>query len=223
MSTLKEKAMVVMLPTKKVYQGYNLFKTPMSEIKGNQLIRVTELRFQKIEEEATIDEFSSTFKSWIPQGIYIITNQKPSIGDWSLNLNSNYEHKEICHIDNEYEQSYVQNPNNDCRKIIISNDPRLGIAEPSDGFLRKFESQYNKKSPIQEVVVEYQLRWQHTPKEEKKLVTKNNVAKISPLKDSFTRAEVESLMKQSFNAGYQNHLGTQVLDLNQWCKKTLPL
>lgn len=53
----------------------------------------------------------------------IILDKKPKVGDWSINVNSPYEHMELCKIDNLVElESYVDRPINSCRKAFVVGD-----------------------------------------------------------------------------------------------------
>jgi hypothetical protein len=77
-----------------------------------------------------------------PQNLYITSDEKPEDGDWGINLNSPYEHKELCRIDNQIElERYVQKTGNDCKKIILTTDQDLikdGVQAIDDEFLEWF-------------------------------------------------------------------------------------
>jgi hypothetical protein len=74
--------------------------------------------------------------------IYITSNEEIKEGDWVINLNSPYEHKELCRIDNQIElERYVQKTGNDCKKIILTTDQDLikdGVQAIDDEFLEWF-------------------------------------------------------------------------------------
>ena len=74
--------------------------------------------------------------------IYIISNEEIKIGDWCVNINSVYDHKEICRIDNQAElERYAQKVGNNCKKIILTTDPDLikdGVQAIDDDFLDFF-------------------------------------------------------------------------------------
>lgn len=83
--------------------------------------------------------------------LYVVSDEKPEIGDYSINLNSPYDHKELCTIDNEFElERYVMsNKGSDCRKVIMSTDPLIGKTIP-----KEFVDQYNDTgNPIETVLV----------------------------------------------------------------------
>lgn len=106
------------------------------------------------------------------QHLYILSNEKPSIGDWSINLNSPHPHKELCRIDNKKElDNYINNPKNKCRKIIATTDKSLimkkdivggfktGLAlpQPSQFFIKVFVESHYGSEPITQVMVEYEV------------------------------------------------------------------
>jgi hypothetical protein len=76
------------------------------------------------------------------QNIYITSDEEIKVGDWCINLNSSYEHKELCRIDNQIElERYAQKIGNDCKKIILTTDPDLiedGVQSIDDEFLEWF-------------------------------------------------------------------------------------
>lgn len=86
--------------------------------------------------------------------IYITSNKEIKIGDWTVNLNSLYAHKELCRIDNQLElERYAVKISNDCKKIILTTDPELikdGILAIDDEFLKWF----GKNSSCEEVKVD---------------------------------------------------------------------
>ena len=77
-----------------------------------------------------------------PQNIYITNSEEIKEGDWCINLNSPYEHKELCRIDNQIElERYAKKLGNDCKKIILTTDQALikdGVQAIDDEFLNWF-------------------------------------------------------------------------------------
>ena len=102
------------------------------------------------------------------------------------------------------------------KKIIASTDTSLGLPSPSEDFILKFIAEYNKNTPITEVMVEYEEEYFYTVgdaywqkcdvitysakstevntfvKSELKLKVKNNTIILK--KDTFTREEVLKLL-----------------------------
>jgi hypothetical protein len=74
--------------------------------------------------------------------MYIISDEEIKEGDWSINLNSPYAHKEVCRIDNQIElERYVQKTVNNCKKIILTDNKDLikdGVQAIDDEFLEWF-------------------------------------------------------------------------------------
>jgi hypothetical protein len=79
---------------------------------------------------------------WGNQNIYITSDEEIKSGDWCINLNSPYQHKELCRIDNQIElERYAQKTGNACRKIILTTDQDLiadGVQGIEDSFLEWF-------------------------------------------------------------------------------------
>jgi hypothetical protein len=84
--------------------------------------------------------------------IYITSDEEIKKGDWCINLNSSYEHKELCRIDNQIElERYAQKIGNDCKKIILTTDQDLisnGIKQISDDVLLKIIENINSGKNI---------------------------------------------------------------------------
>lgn len=76
------------------------------------------------------------------QNIYITNEEKIKEGDWVVNFNSIYAHKELCRIDNQLElKRYAKKASNDCKKIILTTDQDLikdGVQAIDDEFLEWF-------------------------------------------------------------------------------------
>ena len=131
----------------------------------------------------------------IGKELFITSDEEIKEGDWCINLNSPYKHKELCRIDNQIElERYAKKIGNNCKKIILTTDQDLiadGVQAIDDEFLEWFV-----KNPSCEKVeigegVRYEDEWidnedggeifQHQycsykiiiPKEEPKFVTVN--------------------------------------------------
>ena len=77
-----------------------------------------------------------------PQNMYITSDEEIKEGDWCINLNSPYKHKELCRIDNQIElERYAKKIGNNCKKIILTTDQDLindGVQAIDDEFLEWF-------------------------------------------------------------------------------------
>ena len=91
------------------------------------------------------------------QHIYITSDEEIKEGDWCINLNSPYKHKELCRIDNQLElERYAVKIGNNCKKIILTTDPDLikdGVQAIDDKFLEWFV----KNPSCEEVELEVDL------------------------------------------------------------------
>lgn len=105
--------------------------------------------------------------------LYFTSNEKPGVGDWSINLNSPHKHMELCKIDNDIElERYVNKDGNDCRKIIATTDkylnqygimcadkniarPCINIPQPPQSFLKE----YVNTEGVDKVFVEVDKNW----------------------------------------------------------------
>jgi hypothetical protein len=74
-----------------------------------------------VKDESSIEESNDrSGLSGLPYRMCIVLDEKPRIGDWSINVTSQYEHMELCKIDNQTElERYVDNPNHNCKKAFI--------------------------------------------------------------------------------------------------------
>lgn len=76
---------------------------------------------------------------WYNVNMYITSNEEIKVGDWCINLNSPYPHKELCRIDYHLElERYTKKTGNDCKKIILTTDQDLikdGVQSINDEFL----------------------------------------------------------------------------------------
>jgi hypothetical protein len=74
--------------------------------------------------------------------IYITSDEEIKVGDWVINLNSPYAHKELCRIDNQLElERYAKKTSNNCKKIILTTDQDLikkGVQDIVSHFLEWF-------------------------------------------------------------------------------------
>ena len=102
--------------------------------------------------------FADTPSSFKTQYIYITSDEEIRIGDWTINLNSTYSHKELCRIDNQLElERYAKKIGNNCKKIILTTDQDLikdGVQAIDDEFLEWFV----KNPSCEYVKVIYKMR-----------------------------------------------------------------
>jgi hypothetical protein len=165
--------------------------------------------------------------------LYIISDEKPKVGDWSINLNSQYAHKELCSIDNEIElKNYVNSVGNDCRKIIATTDPSLGLPSPSESFIKAYIEAYNNGNVIEDVLIEVECpqcqEWGYVSQcrnncNQKFLQPKlkdNNII-IRKVKDSWTREEVQQLLSDLGADLYHKRIGNGLASIEKWIEENL--
>lgn len=150
-----------------------------------------------------------------PQYLYIVSNDKIQPNDWCLLFDS------LGHIfssiPGQYKPRLGHVLNDGLRKIIASTDPKLELPRPSDAFIKK----YCEAQGIDEVLVEYEevthiispygdshehnaalaaLKPSNIIGSEIKLkVAKDNTITIKPVKNSWTRDEMETLLHQMYS------------------------
>jgi len=151
--------------------------------------------------------------------LYILSDEKPKVGDWSINLNSRHAHKELCRIDNEIElERYVNKVGNNCKKIIATTDSSLWLHDDTvpypktktlpqipHQFIEHFIVEYNKSNVIDKVLVEVKYNELYPMVQNNNFkVTLNQSNEISILteqKQVFTREEVIEFCKKAKNFG----------------------
>ena len=156
--------------------------------------------------------------------LYITTDDEIKSGDWCIVLDSNPFIKQATADDIGFE---------DIKKIIATTDPKLivftklqsdlgdvnmqkaqRLPQPSKAFIEKF----CKVGGIDEVDVEYDNYEHHHDVEDdwRPKVDSHNEITIHPIKDSWTREEVVSLLQ---NMGGNAMLPPEEVD--QWIKENL--
>lgn len=166
------------------------------------------------------DSFSSH------QHLYIVSDEEIKEGDAYYNIIRN----EIQICENYIEVSSLKHAPEHAKKVIATTDTSLKIVEgdilpngsigtvsrypePSQSFIDKYITEYNKGDMITDVMVEYQdfdinyLIESRTGKTsqtltEPKVNPKDNTVTIKRVKDSWTREEVELLCKNAYIEGF---------------------
>lgn len=113
------------------------------------------------------DDFRKNYEvynSLIPQHLHFLSNEKFKEGDYVYH-NSGYVSKVLGFNMDAVKLEDAQRWTKDCKKIISSTDSSLiifqgaginfPIPSPSDSFVQKFISEYNKGNIIKRVLVEY--------------------------------------------------------------------
>jgi hypothetical protein len=224
MGSLKKKANVVMLSTKKTNSKNSIIT--YSEISSGceQSGWYSELRLKN---EQRLGDFS-----WYiiknPHHLYITSDDEIKEGDWFIKMNHKggkptlYQESKKAFMNSEWLNS---SDVNDCFKIITTTDKSLGLPEPSPAFIQKYISDHNKGNIITEVMVEY---LQYSDEELYKItelkVDSNNCITITKVKDSYSREEVKQLLLDccgEVSASDGKLLGKTPVELYKWIEENL--
>ncbi len=227
MSVLKEKAQVIMLPSKDNAGSILLYKP-----------------------EGTLQYFTNKYwsnKDLFKQHLYIVSDEEIKGGEWFINLK---EKQVLLARDNKNDLShYKLNPQR-FKKVIATTDSSLKIhqsncvhyntnkvincccpslPQSSQGFIEKYIKEYNKGNIITDILVEYENLLIENPNSDgcaiphykKQLkVSKDNTITIHPIKNSWDRKEVIDKLKKLL--GYVEDLnGYQGINLDEWTKHNL--
>lgn len=136
---------------------------------------------------------------WQPIHLNIISNEEIKEGDWC------YDELRIC----LWRKTKEITCNGEIyHKIIATTDKSLGLPQPSQSFIQKYVSEYNKGNIITEMMIEYENSkpYSTSGKEfgskefiEANLqvkVDKDNTITIKKVKDSWSREEVMVLLNK---------------------------
>lgn len=151
--------------------------------------------------------------SYEPQNIYILSDEEIKEGDFIIYpakrgvLRDERDVLGVTRVETIYfyKGTKFLTHNNDknkavsayCKKIIASTDKLLNLSEPSQSFIEKYVSEYNKGNVIEWVNVEYEEYTETTYEYgidssvpiSKLKVRPDNTIIIHPIKDSYTREE----------------------------------
>lgn len=149
---------------------------------------------------------SPTLETSIAQHLYITSDEEIKNGDivYEKLIPKIISSRKIRRF------STLSDNSHGCKKVITSTDESLGLARPSDSFIKAYIKAYNEGKPITEVMVQYEsinvnhdtdfaIRYITQPK-----VAPDNTITIRSAKDSWTREEVIELCKKAFNNGWEN-------------------
>ena len=142
-----------------------------------------------------------------PQHLYITSDDEIKEGDCMYDTSENTTYKNIGQGVSGY-------------KIIATTDKSLGLPQPSKAFIEK----YCKVGGINEVVVDYVEYSDSQVFHFMPFVNTNNEIIIHPVKDNYSKEEVERLCRLSFGsgvkAGRSNSIGLQDFE-NIWINQNL--
>jgi len=216
-----KKAQIIMLPTNK-----------------SKLIKVINPDMRISLHKNLVDKESKTV--FQAQHLYIISDDEIKEGDWCLEGSEVFQVEEFNLITGICRDS-KGNPfiTDACEKIIATTDNSLkrvvGIGtfaplpQPSQQFIEQYIEAYNKGEVITDVLIEYKNNYDlhyYTPAggiecckkidNWKLLINPDNTINIKPIKDSWNREEVETLLMLAFNSKRSS-----ITRQEEWIKENL--
>lgn len=152
--------------------------------------------------------------------LYFLSDEEIKEGDWYINLSNNFIGQEVSV---NILASIKLNPQR-FKKIIATTDESLGLPRPSNEFLKK----YCELGGIDEVLVEYEEDTYSIGikdyKEEgywKLKVAPDNTITTKFIKDSWSREEVENLLKRAFGRAKSTGCYLDGDQVSSWIKENL--
>ena len=193
----RKKAKVIMLPTDKACEG-------------------CVIRYDRLTPHYMVRNITYQTQEWLKQEnnrsshhLYIVTDDEIKEGDWALSMEEVTKDNPIKGV-YPYKVTDIEQVHWDDKKIIATTDSELSrnlqlhtyIPKPSKAFIEK----YCKEGGIDEVEVEYQVFPYKTgdivSKTYRLKVNSHNEITIHPIKDSWSREEVESLCRKAYEDGF---------------------
>jgi hypothetical protein len=223
------KSNVVMLPTNEEIKIGNIIQCSnphSSRVKGwkNKL------------STAAYNENEYSGDEWKPRHLYILSNENPNDGDKVI--------PDEPYNDAVWEFRKAPCPlpywgnENACKKIIASTDKSLKLPEPSNSFIGKYTSEYNKENIISEVMVEYQDDWKDNTKlimesygdnpnnfpyiPQLKINSKDNTITIKRIKNSWNTKEIKEKFHEFSKVFVANtETAYKQKEINDWLDENL--
>lgn len=223
MDNSKKKCKIIMLDT----QGKSILYKRQHNALG---------RYLK-EAESSIPYFNN-------QHLYILSDESIKEGDWFINTTKNTVNK-CNHVDQNIQSGFNHGEYHgkfECKKIIATTDEltakvintALGVTQilpqPSQQFIEKYITEYNKGNVIEDVMVEYENIVAENPNIEYdyqgvKVNPRDNTITISRVKDSWNREELIKLMRFARNSGDAEMMDNpdylEENEYNEWIKENL--
>ncbi len=158
------------------------------------------------------------------QHLYITSDEEIKDGDWCILFDS------FGHLFTDSAQQYIPSKghvlNNGLCKVISSTDTILNLPQPSQEFIQQYIKNYNEGNSITNVKVEYEDYWIKAEYSldvaYRPVINSDCTINIKPIKDSWSREEVESLIREwaSFTVTGRGQWW-KPNDLDNWIKENL--
>lgn len=162
-----------------------------------------------------IDENPNSPSTVKNQHLHILSDDEIKKGDWFINVLQ----------DNTIYQNNIKNYNTDknyLKKIIATTDSSLELPQIPQSFIQYYVDQYNSGKAIDYVEVEYTSRIFIPDGTLYDLKINNNTISIKPIKDSWSREEVEQILVNYTNDLLnQKYKGNTATVINEWIEQNL--
>lgn len=192
------KSNVVMLSTEKAKVGQIILTNSKNETIYGLALGSPKLHGNRLFNVGKYDDF------YIPQHLYFTTDDEIKGGDWVIW--NKCEDKENSVFKSEYKENsvfkcenkplcsnFLNSPENKHKfsKIVASTDESLGLARPSNAFLKKYCESYNYGKAITKVNIECKLY--HGIK-----ISPDNTISIAKIEErTYTQKEVDDLLDRN--------------------------
>lgn len=191
---MKKKCKVIMIPTNERVENCIIKVNPHNG-RGRAILEYTAGYLTQ--------EYLKHINS-VGQHLYIISDDEIKVGDWITDIKNIYKAPDVDGFIGLY-------------KIIATTDPSLtasfgqseegfgkmkdGLPQPTDCFVKRYVEEYNKGTPIENVMVVYvqssdSFYGNKCPIESK--INSDNTIDVQPTKDRWTRDEVKQLCWQAY-------------------------
>lgn len=170
-----------------------------------------------------------------PQHIYLLSEEKIEVGDWVYSIRDRWI-KQCVNPMPVFEQAL------NCKKIIASTDKSLSIdiiptgfksgvgalshkqtkplLQIPQSFIKYFITEFNKGNVIDKVNVEY-INLEPNEQELILSINQSNEINIKPIKEFWSREEVESLLTLAWATASAYGDNTSAADCKDWIKHNL--
>lgn len=214
MSVFK-KVKVVMLPTnEKVTKNCLLLCPSLGKYNNSWWLKLNK------------DDSGIQYTKLISQHLYFLSNEEIKEGDWQVHWSNDL---------NNYIISQHKLGKSTGLKVIATTDKSLNLPQPSQSFIEKYISEYNKGNKIEEVMVEYELfdnGWDSSVVTNRvhkiKVNLKDNTITIKSVKNSWSREEIKQILEmyksdiddsEIWNSDLLIHI--HYPDINKWIEENL--
>lgn len=156
--------------------------------------------------------------------IYITSDEEIKEGDWYYCKGARTDAHGLVQATKRIIEIGV-NDNEEFKKVIATTDSSLDLPQPSKQFIQKYIEEYNKGNKIGKVLVEYSETCINCTTEGENCSTlkidSHNCITIKPIKDSYTREEVATLIRRCFGGVEGKYEVKEPLLINKWIEENL--